>query len=262
MHERAQVLPPAATIGYLRVDARPVKQALLAWVTKWIFLFTNYLEGKVHGMAVWSCLFIKRHILHCLTPALPQVVGTMKELYSFTGSGNATLDLPVGNELSEGARASEACSRLWVLPCACGCMRAPCKPAARVAGALRWPAAAVCGDGLHARHPQALRPHRRMLRPAARHRAHRLPASSLPTIWAAHELARMQVALLLRCGISLSEAVLKQLEEAPLLWKALKKKMFYRCAAPLPSYAHAEAGAQTACNAGGSRCRTCSRPRR
>ena len=51
MHARAQALPPAATIGYLRVDARPVKQALLAWVTKWIFLFTNYLEGKVHATA-------------------------------------------------------------------------------------------------------------------------------------------------------------------------------------------------------------------
>lgn len=54
MHEGAQVLPPAAMIGYLKVDARPVKQALLAWVTKWIFLFTNYLEGKVHGIAQFT----------------------------------------------------------------------------------------------------------------------------------------------------------------------------------------------------------------
>lgn len=49
------------------------------------------------------------NITHSLTPALPQVVGTMKELYSFTGSSNATLDLSVGNELGEGGRASEAC---------------------------------------------------------------------------------------------------------------------------------------------------------
>lgn len=61
MRGRAQVLPPAATIGYLKVDARPVKQALLAWVTKWIFLFTNYLEGKVHGIAVHSCLSLMQH---------------------------------------------------------------------------------------------------------------------------------------------------------------------------------------------------------
>lgn len=59
------------------------------------------------------------------------------------------------------------------------------------------------------------------------------PARSAATE-AAQELACVQVALLLRCGICLSEAVLKQLEEAPLLWKALKKKMFYRRAPPLP----------------------------
>lgn len=45
----------------------------------------------------------------------------------------------------------------------------------------------------------------------------------------------MQVALLLRCGISLSEAVLRQLEEAPLLWKALKRRVFCRRAAPPPA---------------------------
>ena len=39
------------------------------------------------------------------------------------------------------------------------------------------------------------------------------------------------MALLLRCGIALSDAVLKQLEEAPLAWKSLKKKMFNRCGA-------------------------------
>lgn len=42
-----QALPASATIGFLKVDARPVKQALLAWVTKWIFLFTMHLESKV-----------------------------------------------------------------------------------------------------------------------------------------------------------------------------------------------------------------------
>ena len=71
----------------------------------------------------------------------------------------------------------------------------------------------------------------------------------------------MQVALLLRCGISLSEAVLKQLEEAPLLWKALKKKMFYRRAWPFrfPAACIVGVGVQGSRGAGGSRCRTCSR---
>ena len=36
-------------IGYLKVDARPVKQSLLAWAAKWVFLFTNHLEGKVRS---------------------------------------------------------------------------------------------------------------------------------------------------------------------------------------------------------------------
>ena len=67
---------------------------------------------------------VSHRITASLTPVLPQVVGTMKELYSFTGSSNATLDLPVGNELGEGARASEACPRLWVLPVlVAACMR-------------------------------------------------------------------------------------------------------------------------------------------
>ena len=59
-----------------------------------------------------AAAYVPSFITASLTPALPQVVGTMKELYSFTGSSNATLDLPVGNELSEGGHASEACLRL------------------------------------------------------------------------------------------------------------------------------------------------------
>lgn len=34
-------------IGWLRIDARPIKQALSTWVTKWVFLFTHYLFDKV-----------------------------------------------------------------------------------------------------------------------------------------------------------------------------------------------------------------------
>lgn len=40
-------LPAATTAGFLRVDARPLKQALATWVTKWIYLFTQYLQTKV-----------------------------------------------------------------------------------------------------------------------------------------------------------------------------------------------------------------------
>merc|ERR1719446_1943819 len=38
--------------GWLRVDARPVKQALSTWVTKWMFAYTSYLQSSVQdGLA-------------------------------------------------------------------------------------------------------------------------------------------------------------------------------------------------------------------
>lgn len=43
------------------------------------------------------------------------------------------------------------------------------------------------------------------------------------------EPLRDTVALLTRFGITMTEVVLKQLEEGPLAWKSLKKKMFQRC---------------------------------
>ncbi len=42
------------------------------------------------------------------------------------------------------------------------------------------------------------------------------------------------VALLSKHGLAVSPAVLKQLEEAPLAWKSLKKKMFHRCVSHIP----------------------------
>lgn len=42
-----QALPTSATIGYIKIDAKPIKQALSTWVTKWIYLYTHYLQNKV-----------------------------------------------------------------------------------------------------------------------------------------------------------------------------------------------------------------------
>ena len=39
-------LPATALAGFLRVDARPLKQALASWVAKWIYIFTLYLQNK------------------------------------------------------------------------------------------------------------------------------------------------------------------------------------------------------------------------
>ena len=38
----------------------------------------------------------------------------------------------------------------------------------------------------------------------------------------------LQVAMLGKHGLTVSEGMLKQLEDAPLVWKQLKKKMFQR----------------------------------
>ena len=42
----------------------------------------------------------------------------------------------------------------------------------------------------------------------------------------------MQVGLLAKYNITINDSVLKQLEDGPLAWKALKKKVFQKCALP------------------------------
>lgn len=42
-----QDLPASATIGYLRIDAQPMKQALSTTVSKWIYSFTTYIQNRV-----------------------------------------------------------------------------------------------------------------------------------------------------------------------------------------------------------------------
>ena len=67
-----QALPSTVTAGYIRVDGKPAKQALSTWISKWIYLYTSHLQGKVracstssHGMLAqpqaclltrWQCL--------------------------------------------------------------------------------------------------------------------------------------------------------------------------------------------------------------
>eukprot|EP00741_Cyanophora_paradoxa_P016051 tig00000042_g15496.t1 len=45
--EAIQNLPSTSTIGWLRVDAKPVKQALGAWVARWSNLYVSYLSNHV-----------------------------------------------------------------------------------------------------------------------------------------------------------------------------------------------------------------------
>ena len=60
-------LPTSHTEGWIRINAKPIKQALSTWVTKWIFLFTQFLSNKV--------------------------VESMKELYEFMDESNGILDV-------------------------------------------------------------------------------------------------------------------------------------------------------------------------
>ena len=51
VQEEIQALPTSATIGYIKIDAKPIKQALTTWVTKWIYLFTHFLQIKVAALS-------------------------------------------------------------------------------------------------------------------------------------------------------------------------------------------------------------------
>ena len=46
-----QELPGSATIGYLKIDAQPIKQALNTIASKWIYSFTHYIQNKVRRLS-------------------------------------------------------------------------------------------------------------------------------------------------------------------------------------------------------------------
>ena len=47
-----QALPQSMVIGYIKVDARSLKQALVTWVSKWTFLYTQHLQTSVSCQAL------------------------------------------------------------------------------------------------------------------------------------------------------------------------------------------------------------------
>lgn len=65
-------LPASKVIGWLKIDAKPLKQALATWVTKWIYLYTQHLSNRV--------------------------VNSIQELYTFMGAADMTLDMQVKKE--------------------------------------------------------------------------------------------------------------------------------------------------------------------
>ncbi|RLN47693.1 hypothetical protein BBJ29_000554 [Phytophthora kernoviae] len=47
-------------VGFVRVNSLPIKQALSTWVTKWVYLFTQYLHDRVVNQLVWVDNFMQR----------------------------------------------------------------------------------------------------------------------------------------------------------------------------------------------------------
>ena len=47
IQEEVSALPNSKSIGWLRVDAKPIKSALSTWVSKWSLKFTQYLLDRV-----------------------------------------------------------------------------------------------------------------------------------------------------------------------------------------------------------------------
>ena len=144
VQEEISHLTTSAVIGWIRIDAKPMKQALATWVTKWVFLFTHYLSNKV--------------------------VNSMSELYEFMARGDEVL----AKDPTEANKDLDETSRNALLYEMMGYMR------------------------------------------DLRKRQEKTDVMFEPLV--------ATVALLKTYGISISEDVLKQLEEAPLAWTALKKK--------------------------------------
>ena len=47
VQEEIAQLQATCVVGWIKIDAKPIKQALATWVTKWVFLFTQYLSNKL-----------------------------------------------------------------------------------------------------------------------------------------------------------------------------------------------------------------------
>eukprot|EP00899_Mesostigma_viride_P009330 jgi/Mesvir1/18399/Mv14277-RA.1 len=142
VQEEIHQLPATITIGWLRIDAKPIKQTLSTWATKWVFLYTHYLTNKV--------------------------VNSVDELYDFMDRSNGTLDRDkeVGND-------EESRGILYA-----------------VMGSMR----------------------------DIRNRTDTTDAMFDPLMHT--------VTLLKKYGIAMPDTILKKLEEAPMQWEGIKKKMF------------------------------------
>ncbi|KAL6747291.1 flagellar outer dynein arm heavy chain beta [Haematococcus lacustris] len=68
-------LPSTQTVGWVKINAKPLRTALTTWASKWVYLYTHYLQEKV--------------------------VNSISDLYSFMDGANSTLELKVLGEVAE-----------------------------------------------------------------------------------------------------------------------------------------------------------------
>ena len=46
IQDEVQALSSSAALGWVKVDAKPLKQAVLTWTSKWIYLYMRHLQGE------------------------------------------------------------------------------------------------------------------------------------------------------------------------------------------------------------------------
>ncbi|KAK9866454.1 hypothetical protein WJX84_011662 [Apatococcus fuscideae] len=175
IQDQIQALPQSMVIGYVKVDARSLKQALVTWVSKWTYLYTQHLQTSV--------------------------VSTVEDLHKFMGASNKTLDKRIGSE-----RASD----------------------------VEGGAEQAMEASFHIMDGETVEEAKKRWADETRHGLYDI-MSSMRDIRkrsdrteAMFDPLQSTVALLSRYNIVLPDSVLSKLEEGPLLWRSLKKKMFQR----------------------------------
>jgi len=166
-------LPSMTVIGWLKIDAKPLKQALATWVTKWIFLYTEHLVNRVRE--------------------------SMSELYSFMEVADVVLDKRVKRNIEvEGEEGEE-------------------EGEDHKNGSDEEEAEEVEAGPTDEELKEALYEVMGCMRDV-RKRMDRTDAM--------FDALKQTVTLLKKYGITLEDKVLRQLEEAPMTWSGIKKKMF------------------------------------
>ena len=189
--EEIAQLHATCVVGWIKIDAKPIKQALATWVTKWVFLFTQYLSNKL--------------------------TDSMRELYAFRAAGEKTLEKDP-SAAGEDSVAEDAAAEIAA-------------DAADAAGdgAEGDGDASQEGDGAEA--PESKVTEKKSAAQEKQETLYEVMGfmrdvrKRQEKTDAMFEPLTATVALLKTYGISVSEEILRQLEEAPLAWSGMKKKV-------------------------------------